>query len=100
MTGSALLHINGQTYELADSFASSEEAAFQALERQVERLIQRDSPVERFPVLMHGEEGVLLVRCDQVTTAAVVFQKHGSLASAEHHEHHGRPPELSRPAGA
>lgn len=84
MTGMALLHINGQTYELADSYATRDEPAYRAVERQVERLIQRDAPVERFPVLIHGEQGVLLVRADQVTTAAVVFQKHGSFAATEH----------------
>jgi hypothetical protein len=97
MTGTALLHINGLTYELAESFDSREEPGFRALERQVERLIQRDSPVERFPVLLHGEEGALLVRSDKVTSAAVVFQKHGSFAAGEHHRPDAGP---GGPAGA
>lgn len=72
--GTAIIHINGAEYKHADSHTGRDSSTFQELVGRVERLVGgTETRVQRFDVKIGGHDGVLMVRPNEVVSAAVVF---------------------------
>ncbi len=72
--GSAIIHINGKEYHLADKFSDENSPEFQDLTARIERLISDPGgQVQHFNVLIGGYKSSLLVRPGALVSAAAVF---------------------------
>lgn len=71
--GSAIIHINGVQYQLADQYTDPSRAGFQSLTQRIEKVLGNSAQIEHFEVTIDGHTGVLIVRPGQLASAAVVF---------------------------